>query len=80
MNGVDPAVMQGALLGSGKLPQKEREPGHHLDVEGRRPELEDFLGDVLVMPAGDENYTVKADTKTGMMVRPSLVAMIAASR
>lgn len=39
-------------------------------AEGRRPELEDFLGDVLVIPAGEANYTVEASTKNGVMSRP----------
>jgi hypothetical protein len=39
-------------------------------AEGKRPELEDFFGDVLVIPAGETNYTVTGDTKSSMMGRP----------
>jgi mono/diheme cytochrome c family protein len=33
--------------------------------EGRRPSLQELLGDVLVIPAGTANYEVKASTKPG---------------
>jgi len=39
--------------------------------EGRRPELDDLLGEVLVIPAGETKYEVKASTKDGgVMSRP----------
>ncbi len=39
-------------------------------AEGRRPELEDFFKDVLVIPPGETNYEVKGSTKAALMSRP----------
>ena len=36
----------------------------------RRPELEDFMRDILVIPAGEARYVVKASTKKTAMGRP----------
>ena len=49
---------------------KMMEKAQAIQAEGRRPELEDFMADVLTIEAGDENYTIKADTKSGFMGRP----------
>lgn len=50
-----------------KIMQKAQQ----IQAEGRRPELEDFFSDVLVIPAGEENYTVKGSSGKGsLMSRP----------
>ena len=37
---------------------------------GKRPSLDEMLHDVLVIPAGDPNYEVKASSKSGPLGRP----------
>ncbi len=39
---------------------------------GKSPSMSEFFGDILVIPAGETNYEVKASTKlgSGVMVRP----------
>lgn len=39
-------------------------------AEGRRPDLNEMMREVLTIPAGDASYEVRADTKTGPMGRP----------
>ena len=37
---------------------------------GRRPSLEEMMGEVLVIPAGEAHYRVESSTDSGMMGRP----------
>ncbi len=38
--------------------------------EGRRPDLNELMRDVMVIPAGEANYRVTGSTNKGMMARP----------